>query len=161
MSDGDAFSYASESPPPGALFVDDGKSLLVFPSVAAAERALDPSEVESGCYLAAYGPQGEPFAIRCEGRSVSFAPTGEDARPEELKHLLLRYCEDCEDPDDATTSLDALAAHAWTLERNFQLRNPEAVRRARFPAWGCVVVAIAAAAIAYLVLRWSGLWPLR
>jgi hypothetical protein len=161
MSEDDDFSFESESPPPGALFVDDGKSLLVFPSVVAAERSLDPSDVEAGCYVAAYGRNGETYRIHCLRNSVTFGRTEEPNRPDDLKHLLLRYCEDCEDPDDGTTSLQDLVAHAWSIEREFHLRGgPEPVK-SRFPAWGCFVVAIAAAAILYLVLRWSGLWPLR
>ena len=161
MSEDDDFSFESESPPPGALFVDDGKSLLVFPSTAAAERALDPRDVEGDCYVAAYGREGQTFQIRCAGSTIQLEPTGEPHNPEALKALLLRYCEDCEDPDDGTTSLQDLIAHAWAIEREFHLRGgPEPVK-SRFPAWGCFVVAIAAAAILYLVLRWSGLSPLR
>ena len=155
------FDYRSEQAPAGALFVDDGKSLLVFPSVAAAEQALDPSDVEAGCYVAAYGRSGETYRIHCGDRSVTFEPAGEPNRPDELKHLLLRYCEDCEDPDDGTTPLEALVSHAWSIEREFRLRAGPGPARSRFPAWGCLVVAVAAAAILYLVLRWSGLWPLR
>ena len=157
MSQADDFSYDSESPPPGALFVDDGKSLLVFPSIAAAERSLDPGDVEGDCYVAAYGCAGEPFHITCKGSTVRFESTGEAHRPDALKELLLRYCEDCEDPDDSTTPLEELVAHAWSIERDFHLRGGSEPSRSGFPVWGCLFVTMAAAAILYLVLRWSGL----
>lgn len=158
MSEDNDVSYDSERPPAGALFIDDGKSLLVFPSVAAAERALDPRDVEGDCYVAAYGREGETFHIRCEGSAVRFEATGEPDNPDALKALLLRYCEDCEDPDDGTTSLEDLVAHAWSIEREFHLRGGYGPSRGRFPAWGCLTVAIGTAAILCLVLRWSGLW---
>ena len=117
--------FDSPTVPDDALFVDDGASLLVFPSVDAAEAALDPGDVESGSYVAAYGPRGEPYRISCEARQVRFSAAGGPNEPDQLKDLLLRYCEDCEDPDDATRPLEALVAHAWSIERDHWSRCGE------------------------------------
>ena len=57
------FAYDAATVPPSALFVAADEPLLVFPSVAAAERYLEAIDVENGVYPAAYGPNGELYRI--------------------------------------------------------------------------------------------------
>jgi hypothetical protein len=68
QSDAIDFDYASTAVAPGALFVAADEPLLVYPSVGAAERDLEAIDVENGVYTAAYGPNGEPYRIRNEGK---------------------------------------------------------------------------------------------
>src|SRR4051812_27052304 len=79
----DDFEYISATVPPGALFVAADEPLLVFPSVAAAERFLEATDVENGVYPAAYGPNGEPYRVASLGSRVIIERTGEPNRPAE------------------------------------------------------------------------------
>ena len=155
MSKGEDFSYDSPTVPPGALFVAADEPLLVFPSAAAAERDLEAIDVDDGVYPAAYGPNGEPYCISCEGNRVLIERTGESNRPDELKALLLRYLEACEDPGDATQPLEELVAIAWTIERNFWLRTNRFGESfgTGIPAWGCVVFILAFGVLWYFAFR--------
>ena len=82
--------------------------------------------------------------------------TGESNRPDELKALLLRYLEACEDPADATQPLAELVAIAWSIERDFWLR--QRVRAGdrfgtRIPIWGFVAFVLVLGAIWYFGFR--------
>jgi hypothetical protein len=115
--------------PPDALFVAAGDALLLFPSVEAAETSLPTLDVQEGSYPRAYGISGEIYRIGCDLNRVRIEPTGEPKRPDELKALLLRHLEDCEDPADAIQPLEEIVALAWAIERDFQVRcGPDANR---------------------------------
>ena len=115
--------------PDGAMFVDAGEALLIFPSLAQAAISLDPNDVTEGMHPLAYGPNGEPHFVRCEGGRVVVERTGQPNRPDELKSLLLRHLEACEDPADATQPLEELVAIAWSIERDYRVRcGPDANR---------------------------------
>lgn len=155
MKKDDEFGFKSPTVPPGALFVAADEPLLVFPSVAAAESSLEAIDVAAAVDPAAYGPNGEPHRLVCEGNRVRIERTGEPNRPDELKALLLRYLEACEDPADATQPLDELVAIAWSIERNFWLRNrPDGDRfGTRIPIWGCLAFVLVLGAVWYFGFR--------
>ena len=155
MSKGDDFSYESLTVPPGAVFVAARAPLLVFPSVAAAKGSLEAIDVVEGMYPVAYGPNGEPYCISCDGNRVLIERTGESNRPDELKALLLWYLEACEDPADAAQPLDEVVAIAWSIERNFWLRNEPSGDRfgTRIPIWGCVAIVLVLGALWYFEFR--------
>jgi len=90
------------------LFVAADERLLIYPSVAAAERHLEAIDVEDHVYPAAYGPKGESFRIRTAGNRVVIEPTGEPNWPDELRRLLVRYLEATGRAPDATGTLDDL-----------------------------------------------------
>jgi hypothetical protein len=137
------------------LFVAADEPLLIYPSVAAAERDLEAIDVEDGVYPVAYGPNGEPFRIRSEGNRVIIEPTGEPNRPDELRRLLVRYLEATGCAPDATATLDDLAASAWGVESDFwQEHDPFGDRfGTRIPAWGCVAFIVVVAFILYVLFR--------
>ena len=147
----DEFSYDSEAVPPGAVFVATGQPLLVFPSVVAAQSSLAAIDVVEWVNPAAYGPNGEPYCIRCEADRVLIERTGEPNCPDELKVQLLWYLEECEDPADATQPLAEVVAIAWSIERNFWLQNKASGDRSgtRIPAWGWVALVAGLGAIWY------------
>ena len=123
MTPGNEFSYESDAVPPGAIFVAMGECALIFPSAAAGQKLLKASDVEDGLCRCAFGPNGEPYRIVCEGNRVLISRTGESSQPDDLRALLLQHLEACEDPADATQPLDEIVAIAWSIERNFCLRN--------------------------------------
>ena len=92
-TDATDFDYDSATVPPGALFVAADEPLLVYPSMAAAERHLEATDVKNGVYPVAYGPNGEPYRIASEGDCVIIEATGEPSKPDEFRLLLLRYLE--------------------------------------------------------------------
>ena len=144
--------FEAASVPPDALFVEADEILLIFPSLRDAEASLEAIDVEEGTYPAAYGPNGEPYEIRAEGPWVRIN-RGEGAnRPDELKGLLCRYLEACEDPPDADESLDELVARAWAIERDHwqRCRGDE---RPETPAWVYAIVILLALAGLYYALR--------
>ena len=149
----DDFDYGSATVPPGALFVAADEPLLVYPSVAAAERNLEAIDVENGVYPAAYGPNGEPYRIDSEGNRVIIEPTGEPKRPDELKAVLLRYLEAIGRAPEAIATFDDLVATVWAIERDFwQEHDPFGDRfGTRIPPWGCIAFVIAVAVALYFV----------
>ena len=155
MSSDDDFSYESTTVPPGALFVAADEPLLIYPSKTAGERDLEAIDVVNGVYPAAYGPNGEPYEVGCDGDQVIIERTVGSNRPDELKELLLRYFEARGDSAEATASLENLVARAWSLERDFWLEHdPYGDRFAtRIPAWGCIAVGLILAALVYFMFR--------
>jgi hypothetical protein len=155
--DGDAsdFDYGSATAPPGALFVAAEELVLVYPSVAAAERNLEAVDVENGVYPVAYGPKGEPYRISSEGNRVIIEPTGEPRRPNELRSLLLLYLERTGRAPDTRPAFDDLIAMVWASESDFwNEHDPYSDRFApRIPAWGCVAFMAVVAAALYFTLR--------
>ena len=147
--------YDSHDVPAGAVFVATGQPLLVFPSVAAAQNALTASAVAEWVEPAAYGPNGEPYCIRCEADRVLIEPTGQANCPDALKAQLLWYLEECEDPADATQPLAEVVAIAWSIERDYWLRNNPAGNHSgrRMPAWGWAALAAGLGAMGYFALR--------
>ena len=154
-ADSTDFDYASGVAPPSALFVAADEPLLVYPSVAAAERDLEAIDVENGVYPVAYGPNGEPFRIESQGNRVIIEPTGEPNRPDELRLLLLRYLEAIGRTPDATATFNDLVATVWGVESDFwQKHDPYGDRFAkRIPLWGCIALVVIVAAALYFVFR--------
>ena len=155
MSKSDDFSYQSPTVPPGAVFVAAGEPLLVFPSAEAAKSSLKAIDVVQGAYPAAYGPKGEPYCISCDAKRVLIERTGEPVRSDELKAVLLRHLEACEDPADATQPLEEIIAIDWSIERNYRLRNKASGERSgtRIPIWGLVALVVLFGAIWYFGFR--------
>jgi predicted RNase H-like nuclease len=155
VSKSDDFSYESLTVPPGVLFVAAGEPLLVFPSAAAAENSLAAEEVAEWVDSAAYGPNGEPYGIRCDANRVVIERTGEANRPDELKALLLRHLEACEDPADATQPLAEIVAIAWSIERDFRLRcGPLDNRLGRhISMWSVAGIVLALGALWFFAFR--------
>lgn len=149
------FDYDSEAVPLGALFVGADEPLLVYPSVAAAERDLEAIDVEEGVYPVAYGPNGEPYRIATEGNRVIIELTGEPNRPDELRLLLLRYLEAIGRTPDATATFNELVATVWGLESDFwQEHDPYSDRFARrIPMWGCTAFVVVMVTVLYFVFR--------
>ncbi|MDB5696858.1 MAG: hypothetical protein JWN21_2401 [Sphingomonas bacterium] len=73
------------------LIVAADEPALFFSSLGAAVRHLEAVDVANGVYTAAFGPEGEPFAISSDGDIVSIEPTYGPAEPEQLSAVLLRY----------------------------------------------------------------------
>ena len=155
MNKSDEFSFESLAVPAGALFVAADAPLLVFPSVVAAKNTLEAIDVMEGMYPVAYGPNGEPYRISCEGNRVLIERTGESNRPDEFKALLLWHLEACEDPADATQPLDEVVAIVWSIERDFWLRNDPSGDRSgtRIPIWGWVALVVGLGALWYFGFR--------
>ena len=149
------FDYASGMASPGALFVAADEPLLVYPSVAAAERDLEAIDVENGVYPVAYGPNGEPFRIESQGTRVIIELTGEPNRPDELRLLLLRYLEAIGRTPDATATFNDLVTTVLGVESDFwQKHDPYGDRFAkRIPLWGCIAFVVTVAAALYFVFR--------
>jgi hypothetical protein len=155
VSKSDKFSYKSAAVPVGAVFVAAGEALLVFPSAAVAESSLPALDVLEGLHPLVFGIGGEPYCIGCEGDRVRVERTGGSSRPDELKPLLLRHLEACEDPADATQSLEEIVAIAWSIERDFQVRCGQSGNRIglRIPVWSYCAGAIALGAIWHFGFR--------
>jgi hypothetical protein len=145
----------AEPLPPGLIFVDAGETLLMYQSPAAAADCPHLADAEQDAAPVAYGPNGDVYRVTRVGGRLDFDATGEPARPDELKALLLRYFEACEDPADADEPLDELVERAWTNECNYRLRcgSDEEIQRRRMPLWGYLVLIAVPAAILYLALR--------
>ena len=154
-ADSSDFDYTSGPVPPSALFVAADEPLLVYPSVAAAERHLEAIDVTDGVYPVAYGPNGEPYRIESEGNRVIIEPTGEPNRPDELRLLLLRYMEAAGRIQHATATFNDLVAMVWSIESDFwQEHDPYGDRFARrISPWGCIAFVVAVAAVLYFVFR--------
>ena len=81
--------------------------------------------------------------------------TGEPNRPDALKEQLLWYLAECEDPADATQPLEEVVAIAWSIERNFWLRNGPVGERSgtRIPIWGWVALVVGLGTLWYFGFR--------
>lgn len=101
--------------PDEAVFVAADEPLLVFPSTGAAEDYLEAIDVEDGVYPAAYGPNGERYWITTDHDRVFILPVGGPPRPDDLKHMLLRYLE-VEGGADAGADLEQLTALVWARQ---------------------------------------------
>ena len=150
----DDFDYGSATVPPGALFVAADEPLLVFPSLRAAERWIEAVDVENGVYPTAFGPNGEPYRIRCTGKRVVIEPTGEPNRPEDLRVLLLRYLQSTGQTfeDDASTS--ELVQQVWRWQSEFwQENDPYGDRFSKpVPRSCCVVFLLIPATVVYVLV---------
>ena len=153
--DGSDFDYDSATVPLGALFVAADEPLLVYPSVAAAERHLEAIDVEDGVYPIGYGPNGEPYRIENRGNRVLIEPTGEPNRPDDLRPLLLRYLEAIGRAPDATSTFNDLVSTVWSVERDFwQGHDPYGDRFARhIPLWGRITFVVLVAVVLYFVFQ--------
>ncbi|TKD53225.1 hypothetical protein [Sphingomonas baiyangensis] len=149
------FDYASVEVPPGAIFIEADEPLLVYPSVAAAERHLEAEDVTDGVYPAAYGPNGEPYRVRSDGRHVIIEPTGEPERAGELRLLRLQYLEAIGRNPDANSTNNDLVATVWVIERDvWRKHGPYGDRcGTRVPPWGCIGLLLLVAAGFYLAFR--------
>ena len=140
--------------PADIVFVETSDaSLDVFCSIADAEKQIEPEHVEDGVYLSAYGPRGQHYGISILGEGVSIEPTGQENQPGELKSLLLRYFECCEDPADAHEPLEELVVRAWAIECGYRRRcgSDEEIQRRKMPWWGHVLLI----ALPLLGLYWA------
>jgi hypothetical protein len=151
----DELDYGSASVPEGALFVAADEPLLIYPSVAAAERALEAIDVQNGVYPAAYGPNGEPYGIGTDDQRVVIERTGQPDKPDELKALLLRYLHANGSAPAETDSLGALTTEAWRMESAFCRKHDLYRERSgpRLPWWSCMATVAGLAAILYLAFR--------
>jgi len=154
VNDSDDFSYVSPTVPAGAIFVAGGDSAsAVYPSVAAAERVLNPIYAENGGYSAAYGPQGQRYSVSRKGRKASIQPSGEPDTPEDLRRLLFEYLKAAQQPVDEARTTPELAAQVWQLESEFwNVHDPDGERfapRVEIPAWGCLGFLLLLGAVIY------------
>jgi hypothetical protein len=155
MSDQDDAGYDSLNVPADAVFVAYDDPVRVFPSIAAAERELESMGLEGDAYPVAYGPKGEVYTVRSEAGCIHIELSDRPNRPGELKELLLHYLECCEDPGDATDTLECLVTEAWSVERDYWLRNRPVgeLNGGRLSALNWIGFAAVAAAVLYLLLR--------
>jgi hypothetical protein len=140
--------------PLSALFVAGDESLLVFPSVRAAERYIEPIDVENGAYPIAYGPSGEPYRIGFHGNRVVIEPADGPNRPDDLRVLLLRYPQRTGQSfkEDALTS--ELAQQVWRWESEFwQENDPYGDRFSKpVPGWCCLATLLVSAALLFALV---------
>ena len=153
MSDKADFSYEAEKAPSGVLFVAGYEVSPVYPSAAAAERALNPTYAENGRYPVAFGRNGERYSVEREGRGVRIQPTGEADTPEELRLLLLRHCEESRHAVDESISLPELVEEVWRSDSEFwRINDPYGERFWRdfdLPWWGCLGTPLVVGALLY------------
>ena len=128
--------------PEGALFVAADEPLLVFPSVKAAERWIEPIDVENGVYPAAYGPRGEFYRIESVRKRVIIEPTGEPNRPEDLRVLLLRSLHSSGQTFEDDAPIEELVQQVWRWESEFwQENDPYGDRFSKpLPGWCCLAL---------------------
>jgi hypothetical protein len=145
---------SSEAVPADLIFVEADEALLIYASPDAAASCPHLVAFEDQTALIAYGSRGETYRTEHGGR-LSFARLDQPARPEELKQLLLRYFEACEDPADADEPLDELVARAWTIECAYRQRcgSEEEIERRKMPIWGYLALIAIPALILYFSLR--------
>lgn len=148
------FDYDSATVPDGALFVSADEPLLVFPSVRAAERWIEPIDVENGVYPAAYGPLGEPYRILSVGKRVIIEPTGEPNRPQDLRVLLLRYLQSIGQTFEDDAQTHELVHQVWRCESEFwQENDPYGERFSKpTPGWCCLVLVVISASLLLVLL---------
>ena len=140
--------------PNGALFVAADEPMLIYQSVADAERDLEAIDVENGVYPAAFGPNGQPYAITTDGTGVLIVPTGEPEDPDALKSLLTRYLDAIGEPAAPEEDVHALVRRAWLDHEAFWAEHDPYGDRfgSRIPLWGCLALIAVAGAIAYAVI---------
>jgi hypothetical protein len=154
MSGKDELGYDSPTVPPDAVFVTCDDPVRVFPSATAAERHLETGDIEDEPCPVAYGPRGEVYRVRYEGARAHIEASDEPVRPEELKVLLLHYLDCCEDPGDATDTLERLVNDAWQIERDYwQRMQPDGTAGTLLPGWTWIGLALVLAAILFLMFR--------
>jgi hypothetical protein len=151
---GGDFDYGSPTVPDGALFVAADKSLLVFPSVRAAERYIQAVRVENGVYKSAYGPNGEPYRVESKRKRVIIEPTGDPNRPEELRTLLSSYLQNIGQPFEDNAPTPELVQQVWRWESDFwQENDPYGDRFSRpLPGWCCFSLLAIPAALLFLLV---------
>ena len=144
----------TEPVPTGIIFVEGDDALLMYPSADAAAECPHLAGADQGAASVAYGAVGNVYRVHRAG-GLAFEKADEPPRPDELKSLLLRYFEACEDPADADEPLDELVERAWTIECAYRLRcgPDEEIERRRMPVWGYVAMIALPVAILYLALR--------
>jgi len=153
-SDAD-FDYTPAEMPSAGIFVPADEPLLVFPSIRAAERYLEVTDIKAGVYSLAYGPTGEVFSVTCEGKKAAIRPFAGAFRPDELKLALARYLEAVGQNPSMDCSLDQLVREVWDYEREFWAENdPDGDRFSkRLPVWGCLAVLALLAMVAFTIYR--------
>ena len=144
---------SGEAVPSGVIFVEADDALLMYASADAASRCPHLAKFEDRAALIAYGAAGEPYRVHHTADGLSFERTGQSARADALKELLLRYFDDCEDPADADEPLDELVARAWTIECDYRRRcgSDEEIERRKMPWWGHAVLI----GVPLLALYWA------
>lgn len=90
------------------LIVAADEPAIFFASVQDAASWMEAADVRDGVYSAAFGPNGEPYAISTDGTRVYIKETGEAPRPQALKALLLRYLDAIGQTPDPGLGLPAL-----------------------------------------------------
>ena len=121
-SDAD-FAYTSVAMPSGGIFIPADEPLLVFPSIRAAERYIEVTDIETGVYSVAYGPRAEPYNITHVGKKAVVQSVAGSCRPDDLKPLLIRYLEAIGQNPNLDSSLDQLVKAVWDYERDFWAEN--------------------------------------
>ncbi len=99
-----------------SLIIAADEPALFFSSIDAAERYLEPIDVENGVYTAAYGPDGSAYRIGVKDGRVTIAPDpGQPPQPDTLKALLLTFLAAVGSParqnEDLPALLERCAAH--------------------------------------------------
>lgn len=150
----DDFSYESANVPNNALFVAADEPLLVFPSARAAERWIEPIDVENGVYSAAFGPNGEPYRIGNVRKRVVIERTGEPDRPEDLRPLLVRQLQSAGQNFIADAPTSELVQQVWRWESDFwQENDPDGDRFSKpLPGWCCLALLVVPAALLFLLV---------
>lgn len=153
-SDAD-FAYTSVAMPSGGIFIPADEPLLVFPSIRAAERYIEVTDIETGVYSVAYGPRAEPYNITHVGKKAVVQSVAGSCRPDDLKPLLIRYLEAIGQNPNLDSSLDQLVKAVWDYERDFWAENdPDGDRFSkRVPVWGCLAALALMALAVFLILR--------
>jgi hypothetical protein len=73
------------------LIIAADEPAVFFASIEDAERGLEWIDVRNGVYVEAFGPDGERFEIREDGRRVHISPLAGEPRPDVLRALLIRF----------------------------------------------------------------------
>ena len=143
----------TEPVPAGIIFVEGDDALLMYPSADAAAECPHLAGADQGAASVAYGAVGNVYRVHRAGGRLAFEKADEPPRPDELKSLLLRYFEACEDPADADEPLDELVSRAWTIECDYRRRcgSDEEIQRRKMPWWGHVLLI----AVPLLALYWA------
>lgn len=133
------------------LFVEADEPLLVFPSVAIAERYLEAADVRDGVYSRAFGPLGEQFTVTAAGDLVVIWSLDAPPDPSGLEALLKRGLAGVGElaPTSATLADLVAAAEAFWDER-----DPSGGRFSKaIPRWGCLLVAVSLVTLRALLWR--------
>lgn len=80
------------------LIVTADEPALFFETVEYAERYHEAIDVEDGVFGAVFGPNGERYSIRTDGRRVYINKTDEDPDPEALKNVMMRFFAEIGEP---------------------------------------------------------------